>query len=90
MRIVSLEDFLNLPSGTIYSEYEPAVCTGLYRKGESLDGDFFCSSLIAECLNGDHPTVDGVQSRWGRFAFSAQFVVYDQEDIETIRSLLSK
>lgn len=40
MKIVNLETFLSLPSGTIYSKYEPCCFSGLCIKGDSLDNDF--------------------------------------------------
>ena len=65
MKIVTLQDFFKLPAGTIYSEYQPAICTDLFRKGETCTGlfrkgdtcalengepfDFFYASVCAEC-----------------------------------------
>ena len=55
MRIVSFDEFVKLPPGTIFSYYEPMVLRGLYRKGESINGtsesptDYFECSIIPDC-----------------------------------------
>ncbi len=48
MKIVNLETFLSLPSGTIYSKYEPCCFDGLMMKGDSLmkTNDFIYQNLI--------------------------------------------
>lgn len=44
MKIVNRQDFLKLPSGTIYSKYEPCTFEGLAIKGESLFYDHCANS----------------------------------------------
>jgi hypothetical protein len=103
MRIVSFPEFAALPEGTIYSEYEPCVCRGLYckkgtiydiagdvRGGENRPIDFFNVSLTGECWNGDDPTVDDVPGRWGLFDHDAQFAIYELDDLELIKSQVEK
>jgi hypothetical protein len=51
MRIVNKQEFYKLPNGTLYSEYEPCVFTGLKIKKDTIfDGgnpiDFFYQDLI--------------------------------------------
>lgn len=101
MKIVTLQDFFKLPAGTIYSDYEPAICTGLFRKGDTCaleNGepfDFFYASVIAECYsesftleNDLAPTVDDIETRWGLYDGDAQFAVYEPADLEVMRKLL--
>jgi len=66
MKIHTFSDFVKLPAGTIYSHYEPCICTGLFRKGDTITGkngeafDFYEASLIAgfDNENLDLPVVD--------------------------------
>ncbi len=47
MRIVNKTEFLKLPEGTLYSEYEPQIFKGLFIKLESInDSDFMYRDLI--------------------------------------------
>jgi len=49
MKIVSKREFLSLPSGTIFSHLnEYNEFNNLFKKGESLDNDFYEQSLIDE------------------------------------------
>ena len=95
MKIVSFYELVALPVGTIYSYYEPAICTGLYRKGENIihpDGnahDFYEGTLIAQCINGEHPAVDDVECRWGWYDYDQQYAVYESEDLALMREMLN-
>lgn len=95
MKIVSLPEFLALPAGTIYSDYEPTMCTGLNRKGNTIQNpgeepiDFFYASLVAECLNEGYPTVDAIESRWGEYDHRALFAIYEPADLEILKSMLN-
>jgi len=94
MKIVSLPEFLKLPAGTIYSDYEPDICRGLNRKGNTIKQpgeepiDFFYASLVAECFNGAGPTVDVIESRWGEYEERAMFAVYEAADLEVLKAML--
>lgn len=96
MKLVNFDTFAALPAGTVFSYFEPQVCSGLFRKGNTIYGDmdnrdpidFFQSSFVPECINGADPTVDGVQSRWGLFEYEQQFAVLDTQDIETLMGML--
>jgi len=93
MKILTFKDFCALPDGAIFSYYEPAICTGLHRKGRTIlhDGkprDFFEAHLVPQCWNGEHPTVDKVESRWGLYEEEQLFAVLVESDIQTIREML--
>jgi len=54
MKIVSRQDFMQLPSGTVFSYYEPIVFRGLYIKDSEPEKnypDFSCSDLIGAIEN---------------------------------------
>jgi len=93
MKLLTLPDFLELPAGTIYSDYEPTICRGLNRKGNTIrrEGeepiDFFYASLVAESVNGEL-MVDRIEQRWGEYEPRAMFAVYESKDLEIIKRLL--
>lgn len=95
MRIVDFDDFVKLPPGTVFSFYEPYVCTGLHilrgvitHEGETKASDFFYISLIATCWNGDPPTCECAIERDGCFDYNRQFAVYEAADLYNIRETL--
>ena len=95
MKIASFDEFAALPEGAIFSFYEPRICEGLYRKGAtiSFDGgpkDFFYGCLVAQCWNGEPPTVDDIQSRWGAFDYEQQFAIYEPDDIACLVRMLTE
>ncbi len=45
MKIVSLKEFLLLPTGVVYMKYEPCVFEDLCVKDDSLNKDFFYSNI---------------------------------------------
>jgi len=55
MRIVNRKEFLELPEGTLYSEYEPCCFDGLFIKGKSLKdtNDYIEMSLIGNVVSSD-------------------------------------
>lgn len=93
MQILKFHDFAALPAGAIYSYYKPSICEGLFRKGETIwnegeASDFFESSLVPDCWNGELPTVDNVESRWGMFDYDQLFAVFEPQDLKTIRDMI--
>ncbi len=47
MRIVTLETFIAMPAGTLYTEYEPCIFGELQIKGESCaQNDWFVQSIV--------------------------------------------
>lgn len=90
MRIVNRREFLELPPGVIYSEYVPAVCTGLFVKGESYTNDYLESSLVPNCWNMQEPSFDEDQTRNGMFDDNQLYVVFEAADLELFRQRLTK
>jgi hypothetical protein len=64
MRIVNKQEFYKLPSGTLYSEYEPCIFTGLKIKNETIihdnePEDFFYEDLIGNvCADSSAVFID--------------------------------
>ena len=56
MRIVSKQEFLALPAGTVFSPYRPCIFDGLCIKGSTLDGvdDFYYVSLSQCPIDADN------------------------------------
>lgn len=95
MKIITFREFAEMNEGTIFSYFKPMICEGLYRKGKTIchDGipiDYFEESLVADCWNGEHPTVGDSLTRWGIFEYEQQYAVYEVNDIEAIISLLKE
>ena len=99
MKILTFDEFAALPAGTLFSYYEPTICTGLYRKGNTLLGgtpldqgqpfDYFETSLIPISWNGENPpTLEATETRWGEYETGQLYAVLEPADIETLRSLI--
>ena len=93
MKIVSFEEFVELPEGTIFSYYEPAFCAGLYRKGETIYNaakaiDYFEESLVPNCWTGAPPTVGDGEGRWGAYELDQEYALYEPEDVATLIALI--
>lgn len=93
MKLLSLEEFVKLPSGTIYSEYVPETCRGLFVKMDTIEhpedgppADFFLQQLLPD--DGCPPELNLTPRRWALFDFSAQFAVYDRNDLAEIARYL--
>lgn len=93
MKILNFSEFAALPPGAIFSYYEPAICTGLHRKGDTISydsgpKDFFEAHLWPQCWNGEHPTVDNIESRWGMYEYDQLFAVCEPSDVAAIITML--
>jgi hypothetical protein len=55
VHIVERKTFLGLPSGTLYSKYEPCVFGPLEIKCDSLENDYICQSIAdaIDCTGSD-------------------------------------
>lgn len=97
MKILSFRDFLELPAGTIFSYYEPCSFSDILIKGQSLENDFVCQSLIApvacsdstgfatqcdKAESGENVPLDfDCAGREGMFNDAQLYAVYSDEDI---------
>lgn len=94
MKIVSFDEFVKLPVGTIYSDYEPYAVMGLFRRLDIIRDDddrpidYFYSPLLAQSDNCEEPTIDHTPFRWGTFDYDAQFVVYEEADRKQLAEVL--
>ena len=63
MRVVNKQEFMTLPVGTVYYEYEPAAATTQLRIKEEVisDNDFFYTNLDP-CACIDAPFVEDIDS----------------------------
>lgn len=95
MKIVTFDEFVKLPKGTVYCEWEPAVASGLFVKDESItfDGDaprdFFTQPLLPR-HDGDPDVVifPDYGERWGMYEFDQLFAVYEANDVARLIDLL--
>ena len=53
MRIINKQEFLVLPEGILYSEYEPCAFYGLKVKGETWESDYLEIDLIGNIAAND-------------------------------------
>lgn len=94
MKILTFDEFVVLPPGTLFSYYEPTLCAGLLRKGKTIyDGeraiDYFETSLVPISWNGEEPpTLETTETRWAEYERSQLYAVLEPADIETLRSLI--
>lgn len=101
MKSTSSQDFHHLPQGTIFSCLDDGALLGLYRKGNTIYDenntplDFFFSHLTpAQRFTSSNPAseyfyVDPTEERWALFDDSITFLVYEQNDIQTLINLLN-
>jgi hypothetical protein len=100
MKIISFKEFAKLPSGTIFSYYDPNIFLGLWRKEETIydksigfDDDYGAIDYLQRSLLPYHLTDDeieiGGKERWGEFSWDQQYAVYEEEDLKTLKELLN-
>jgi hypothetical protein len=96
MKLTSIQDFLKLPPGTVYSDYEQGMVIGLFKKHESTDngpehvGDFFMESITGKQDHDAAPFNSGGIGRWALYEPDAQFLVYEKEDLLWMTSILTE
>lgn len=96
MKIINKEEFMKMPSGTLYSEFKPCIFNDLMIKGETIGSDYLYMSLIGNvCHEGDFASfifdrLDNskdfhldfnLYSRDGLYDNDAMYAVYDKNDI---------
>ena len=93
MKTVNFLEFTGMPEGTIFSYFEPMICTGLHRKGRTIydEGrpiDYFQESLVADCWNAAPPTVGDGSIRWGFYEYDQKYAIYEAPDVYSLLKLL--
>jgi len=100
MKIMGFDEFVKMPSGTIFSylidDRNGRRLDGLCRKDDTIfdaeEGwarDFFEIELVPSFEFGQSiPNLDGVPSRWGALDYDQRFVVYEEADVKKLRSLI--
>ncbi len=101
MKIVDRKEFLAMPAGTLYTEFEPCVANGLAIKHDTLDNcdDWSYTDLIAssEFCQDLYELNDGKEipysSNWagrdGEFDQDQLFIVYSPADIQAFADTLA-
>ena len=103
MKLITFDEFVKLPEGTIFSYYYPVIFVGLWKKGETIyfkedemndPTDYFQISLLPGYWsnppkNENEVISVGIKERWGEYDYSQKYCVYEKEDIETLKSLLN-
>ena len=96
MKLVNYREFLTLPSGTLFSKYEPFVFGPLCIKEASIPHDFFYQSLVDSIQFTGEPTdafrqlgeeipVDmNLLERDGYFDEDQLFVVWSHTDVDQL------
>ena len=101
MKVVNRKEFLAMPAGTLYTEFEPCCVNGLAIKHDTLDNgdDWFYTELIASsaACDGLVEMNDGKEllysSNWqgrdGAFDQDQLFIVYSPADIQAFADTLA-
>lgn len=93
MKVFTKAEFLKLPAGVLFSNYEPCVFNGLYIKGDSLgSSDFYEEQLIGNLQDYNVVKYDdkefvlefGVEGREGLFEDDALYAVYEEYEINNL------
>lgn len=94
MQIVTFDEFVDLPEGTIFNYYnESDVFVGLWQKGKTIyddDGkgiDYFQRSFLPQFRSHEGKYIIGDMERWGEFD-EQNYAVYNNEDIQNIKKML--
>lgn len=96
MKIVTREEFLKLPEGTLYSKYQPCVADEIHIKGETWMGDFCCvdisnsasflsSSDVSEPVNLETPYRDGCALDKDQL-----FAVWELDDLKALAQVVNR
>lgn len=103
MRIVSRNEFLSCPHGTMFSKYRDVVFDSLCIKGDSTGNDFWYVSLAesVDCEDIVEVMIDRKSGQVFRFDFECYsrdglfdsdqlFAVWDSEDVLNLINILKK
>ncbi len=105
MKQMSLDEFLTLPPGAVFSLWEPCVSNGLHVKGRTIvqdigDGpfsnDFYYLPLLPEPADMNAqvsdltPKLPTMLYRWGMYDYDQLFAVYESEDVAAVVAAFGK
>ncbi len=82
MKEVNFKEFIELPIGTLYSQYGP-----LCIKGENINNiDFFYEQVTPWMEVSD--TFGVGKTRWAEFDYNSKFITYEEDDIPELMTKL--
>ena len=99
-RIISFDELVAMPKGTLYWEYEPEIFTGMSvfvrpitHEGNQGPSDFWLISLVPwkafdRVRSGELLFADSIE-RWGAFDFDQLFCVLDDDDMDLLKSRIN-
>ncbi len=104
MRIISRQELLHLPEGTIYSDFDDGIIMGLFKKiqtnKEGEDWSFIdvlnpqfgnnTSEYMNEVENGEEIDYEVSEEIDAEFDDSSQYIVYSKNDVKKIINLLKR
>jgi hypothetical protein len=96
MKIVTREEFLKLPEGTLYSKYQPCVADQIHIKGETVMDDFCCVDISdstdfmyaagnSQPVNLDRPYRDGCSRDKDQL-----FAVWELDDLKELAKIVNR
>lgn len=103
MRIVNLEEFRKMPSGTIYRKYEPCSFGDICVKHDTWEYDFLYQDLIdfesddsgdyvnmcEKMVSGDSVAISfDTVSRDGLFEKNQMFLILEKEDVKSLYNFI--
>lgn len=98
MKILNLQDFLKMPSGTVFRKFEPCIYDGICIKKHSINTIDFCY-VGTDFVDGDGQYVnletgefkmEYIVGRDGCFDEDQLFAVYDKSDLVELIEVLQE
>lgn len=96
MKVVTREEFLSLPEGTLYSKYQPCVADEIHIKGETVMDDFCCvdisnSADFVYAIGGSQPVDLETPYRDGCSLDKDQlFAVWELDDLKALAKVVER
>src|ERR1700754_3137451 len=99
MKIVSRKELMELPNGTVYSEYAPCVFTGLSVKVDTWESDWLYDDLLTPVDTNGNDFADKCEmaergidvpldfeqtSRDGMYEEKQPYAIYSREDVQKL------
>lgn len=105
MKVVSRQEFIKLPAGTVYTDYAPHIFGELCIKGDSLDNDWWEQRIVGELginceeipevierldAGEDIPVDLDIEARDAMFDVDQLYAVWSKEDVTKLISRLQE